>query len=106
MPCAAAATSSGWSGRQPGEVTTRSTGDPAYRATASVARAEARRRRGRQDLGALVDRRLGWAGVDDGDVGAALPEGVGGRETADAQPGDEDPQARQSASRWVRGRGS
>ena len=47
-----------------------------------------------EDAGPLGhDRALGGlGGVDDEDVGAALQEGVGRREPADAQPGDDDAQ--------------
>ncbi len=46
-----------------------------------------------EDRRALADR-LGLVAGDGGDVGAALGEGVGGREAGHAEPDDEDVDAR------------
>ncbi len=93
MPAAAAAASSGWSGRHPGEVTTRSTGVSGRAATASGpcwSRAPRMSRiRARSDITEPGGR---CRRVDDGDLGPALEQGVGGGEPAHAEAGDEHPQ--------------
>ncbi len=93
-PASAAATSSGWSGRHPGEVTTRSTGGRGQRGDGVVAVREA----GAEDVEdarPLGHERAvgGLPAVDDEDVDAPLEQRVGGREAADPEAGDDGAQA-------------
>ncbi len=95
MPRAAASARSGWSGRHPGEVTTRSTSAAGIPATAEGPKASRAPRMSRMcAFWAMTDplRRVG--AVDDEDVGPALEEGVGRGEAAEPQPGDDDAQPR------------
>ena len=91
MPRAAAASSSGWSGRKPGEVTTSSM--PSGTSSGVLGAQPDVDVQDLQDPGAFADG-FGGVGADGGDDGAAVRERVGGREPADAEAGDQDPQRR------------
>ena len=114
MPAAAAAASSGWSGRQPGR------GDDEVDGVRPVGQA-GDGIRAEPDVGAedvedarplgMTEPSAGVGAVDDGDVGPALEQRVGGGEPAHPEAGDEHAQAgpvgvavgeRRRAGRWCR----